>query len=173
MPDNDKPVRKADLIADSLWDTVIWPEIRKIILDGANKVLSMLLNDKGRDIRTTRPDGRPIYRQFYDRGEESQQQASSSSRMRSLDSFDDILFPDRGTAERTLIDLEELCWTDKYVTVGKFIDMAKHRKATINKSVDFPYWEYGWTNMEGVTCISVGDDWWYIDLPPAKFLKNR
>ncbi|MBQ7687203.1 MAG: hypothetical protein IJT28_08250 [Bacteroidaceae bacterium] len=173
MPDNDKPVRKADLIADSLWDTVIWPEIRKIILDGANKVLSMLLKEPIRDSRTTRSDGRPVYRQFYDRGGESSQPAPTSSRMRSLDSFDDILFPDRGAAEITLEDLEELCWTDKNVTVGKFIDMAKQRGATINKNVDFPYWDYGWTSMEGVTCVSVGDDWWYIDLPPAKFLKNR
>ena len=173
MPDNDKPVRKADLIADSLWDTVIWPEIKKMILDGSHKMLSILLNDKGRDIHIARSDGRQPYRQFYNHGEDSQQQTSSSSRMRSIDSFDDILFPDRGSAEVTLEDLRELCWTDKSVTVGMFIDIARRRDATIHKNVDAPYWDYGWTNMDGVECERLGDDWFYIDLPPAKFLKNR
>lgn len=171
MPEENKPVRKSDLIADSIWESVIWPEIRKMILDGVNKALSMLLHEPIRD-RRDRGDGRAPYRSYYDNDNRSSS-SKDGGRSRSIDCFDDILFPDRGRAERVLADLEELCYYDKKVSVGKFIDVARQRKATIEKNVDPPYWDYGWTSMEGVEVVHAGNDWYYIDLPPAKFLGER
>lgn len=175
MPEEQKrnPSR-VDAIADSLWDTVLWPQIRRTALDLINRGASMLLREPYRDTSTYRDQnsGRTPYRQYYDDRRSIDGPRDDNGR-RDLDNFDDIVFPDRGRAERVLEDMAELCYYDKVVSVYKFIDIARQRDASIKRNVPYTYWDYGWTDIDDVYARDIGNGYYILTLPPAKYIGNR
>lgn len=78
--------------------------------------------------------------------------------------YDDIAFPNRGSAERVLATMQDIYAEFKSVTLAEMYELA---------GLEHPYTftRYGWASLSGVDIVRRGDAY-FIKLPPATLLTN-
>ena len=114
-------------------EDVVIPTIKKTIIS----VIDMLLN--GGNATYSRSSGnRPSYRQYYDDRKDDRHRDDHRTKTRF--DFDDIIYDNRGDAEKVLDSMEDAIDRYGFVTVADMYDMAGYNEPyTSNK--------FGWTSL--------------------------
>lgn len=135
---------------------MVVPTIKKILLGTLDMILNGGHTDYGRRTNTSNVS----YRNYYSDPRDDKRY-SSDSRNKTRFDYDDILFPDRGTAEAVLDEMENVINRYGFVTVADLYDMAdiSNPPYTSNK--------YGWTSVRSAYVDRTRNGEYFIKLSRA------
>jgi hypothetical protein len=153
---DDMPKIKNYIVSD-----VLIPSIKKAISDIVRNGIDMVLygeSSRNRDSKT--PGSRVSYRSYYDNPVGSRDRDRSSS-SRSVFDYDDVEFLNRGDAELTLAQMEDIIEKYGFVKVADYYDLAG--VSITNHCAN----NYGWTDLRTANISRVRDGRYVINLPKA------
>lgn len=151
-------------VRNYIWLDVLIPTFKRALSDIVCNGFNMLLGEpnRGRYNGDYDRDSRPNYRKYYQDGRDRDRKPSRDP---GLDHFDDLEFRGRGRAERALYDLQAEVDQQGSVSVGRLFDI-------VHQNCPYTYWDYGWTDLDDVQVVRAHDDWYFLDLPPARYIGN-
>ena len=132
---------------------VLVPQIRDGLFD---IVRTCLYGGSAPGSRKNTPASRVSYRSFWDGGREPERDRDRPA-ARSVYSFDDIFFDNRGEAEDVLVRMCELIDQYRIVTVGDLYDL-------VGETCSYTDNKYGWTDVSNAR-VEYCRDGYYIHLP--------
>lgn len=135
---------------------VIVPSIKKAIYDCITDGLDMILNG-GRGSKSKGPGSKVSYRSYYDSPTSSRPRRDSA--YGSVYDYDELVFANRGDAERVLATLDEIMDQYQMVKVADLYDAAGRTPSSV-------MFNYGWTNINSAAVIRVREGY-MIKLPRA------
>ena len=145
-------------VVHNVSDEYVVPNIKKGIFDTFTNGLKMLLGIESG--KATSPQGTQVsYHSFYDR---KNSESERPLRVRNRYAVRDMIFDDRGSAEKVLDNMRDLIMANKAVSVADFLDM------TGNDS-NYTDCKYGWVDLRNVGVYRT-DDGYRIDLPRPELL---
>lgn len=147
---------------------IIIPTIKRVLYDSFTDGLDMILNGSGNRRHGRREGTRYSYDKAYTRASYQRDRRDESTvRARSGFDFDNILFQNRGDAERVLMELEELISQYEIASVQDLYSAA-------DLSCPYTYNNYGWTDLRSADVVRARDDeGYYIKLPRALPINRR
>ena len=133
----------------------IVPNIKKGIFDTFTNGLGLFLGVESKKSSSASVPGSQVsYRSFYDK---KNAEENRPFRARTRYSMRDMLFDDRGDAEKVLENLNDRIAVAHSVSAGDFLDMC-------GCPTNFTDYKYGWTDLRGVG-VYRSSDGYRIDLP--------
>lgn len=136
---------------------LIVPAIKNTILDIIINSAEMLFGQRGKRNKNRTLD-RFTYSDCYERA--SSRDRRSSSNLKSITDFDDIILDNKGEAEEVLAQLDAMLDVYKVVRVADLYDIvgitAPH---TANR--------YGWTNLHNAESVRLRDGSYLLKMPRA------
>ena len=143
-----------DDVKSYIFEDIVVPAVKDIILDAVKAVLGVNGTYKGKSTAA----GKVSYRKYYD--DRDRRESSTTSRVRRAYDYDDIIIDNRGEAEDVLVRMDELIATYGLVSVADYYDL-------VGVSGNYTDNKYGWTDIRGATTVRVGDGY-MIKLPRVK-----
>lgn len=135
---------------------VLIPAIKKAISDIVTNGIEMILyGETGKSSRRSNAE-RVSYRSYYDDRHDVPRTIRSSSRYE----VDDVIFENRGEAERVLESMDELIGKYGIVSVADMLDLSG---ITPNYTDN----RYGWTSLYSAAVTRIRDGGYTIKLPRA------
>lgn len=140
---------------------ILIPSFKKAISDIVTNGIDILLYGETGKTRRNGNQSRASYERYYDRNDHREYRASRS--INRYD-YDDIIFDNRGEAERVLDCMYDLLDQYRLVSVADLFDLAgiDHNNYTDN--------DYGWDNLQSAKIMRIRDGW-KIKLPKAMPIK--
>lgn len=141
-----------DNMKDYILEDLVIPTMKNTFLD----IVSTILGNGGVTNRRPVPGAKVSYpyRKHYDDARRDPIEA----RHRDTYDYDDVIFDDRGDAERVLYCMEEVLATEDFVRVGDYYDFAEQRGNYTN-------YNYGWSDLYGSRVVRTYDGRYTIKLP--------
>ena len=153
---DDMPKIKNYIVSD-----VLIPSIKKAISDIVRNGIDMVLyGESGRNRDSKTPGSRVSYRSYYDNPVGNNRDRDTSRSSRSVFDYDDIEFLNRGDAEITLAQMEDIIDKYGFVKVADYYDLAG--VSITNHCAN----NYGWTDLRTANISRVRDRY-IINLPKA------
>lgn len=143
-----------DDVKSYIFEDIVVPAVKDIILDAVKAVLGVNNTYKGRSSTA----GKISYRKYYD--DRDRRDRDTPSQIKRAYDYDDIIIENRGDAEEVLVRMDELIATYGLVSVADFYDL-------VGVSGNYTDNKYGWTDIRGATTVRVGDGY-MIKLPRVK-----
>lgn len=143
-----------DDVKSYIFEDIVVPAVKDIILDAVKAVLGVNNTYKGRSSTA----GKISYRKYYD--DRDRRDRDTPSQIKRAYDYDDIVIENRGDAEEVLVRMDELIATYGLVSVADFYDL-------VGVSGNYTDNKYGWTDIRGATTVRVGDGY-MIKLPRVK-----
>lgn len=138
---------------------VLVPSIKRAISDIVCNGVNMLLGEPTKKSGSSSKGARVSYRAYY---EDRDDRRESSYKSRNVYSYDDIIFDNRGDAERVLDDMEDLLNRFDVVSVADLLGMCDLKSTYMDN-------KYGWTDVSRARVERVRDGY-VIRLPRATIL---
>lgn len=148
-----------DNVGEYVSTNIIWPSIKKLIVDGFTGAINMLFYGNGAggasnpNVRTPQTNYAGMYNN----------RQAPSVRNRNLHVFDDVIFQTRQEAEEVLNGLGNLVAQYGAASVADFYALSNLDSAYTDRN-------WGWTNLTGTT-ITWMRDGYLINLPRAVSLR--
>lgn len=149
----------SNVVSYAVTDIVV-PTVKRMIYDAFTDGLDMMLNGgEGRRYRgNSRTGTQYSYNKAYSRASYQQQPRTTVKAGSGLE-FDNILFADRGDAERVLMELDEALSRYDIVSVQDYYSAA-------GLTCPYTYNSWGWEDLRAADVIRARDaDGYYIKLP--------
>ena len=143
-----------DDVKSYIFEDIVVPAVKDIILDAVKAVLGVNNTYKGRSSTA----GKISYRKYHD--DRDRRDRDTPSQIKRAYDYDDIIIENRGDAEEVLVRMDELIATYGLVSVADFYDL-------VGVSGNYTDNKYGWTDIRGATTVRVGDGY-MIKLPRVK-----
>lgn len=142
----------ADDVKSYIFEDIVVPAVKDIILDAVRAFLGVNGTSRGRSSTSSKIS----YRKYYD---DRDRRDSAPTRTRTGYDYDDIILETRGEAEDVLERMEELIDMYQLVSVADFYDL-------VGVSGNYTDNKYGWTNVRNASVVRVRDGY-MIKLPKA------
>ena len=139
---------------------VVVPGLQRLMTDIVKNGIDWMIYGTKGGSRTTGGARNISYTSYYDRNRAKPRTASPTRTKPSLYSLNEVIFPDRGEAEQTLLRLEEN--VDRYgmVSAADFYDL-------INQKHSYTDNKYGWKSLETAEVVR-NHDGYSIKFPTIK-----
>ena len=138
---------------------VLIPALKKAISDIVTNGIDMLLyGEPNRSKKSNNGVSKISYRGYYD--DRNDRRDSAPSIRKGVLDYDDLIFENRGQAEKILYSMEDILDQFGVVSIGDLYDLAGVQ--TSNYSIN----KYGWTDLRSAQVIR-GRDGYLLKLPKA------
>ena len=143
------------------YDTIV-PVIKRAILNIVNDSADTLLNGKSGSSNRSSYNGSGIsYRRYYDEPRSAARSTRAVSAQLGCE-YDDIIYNNRGDAEKVLRKMDEMFETYGFVSLADMYEAA-------GITPPYTYNRYGWKSLRTATVVRTGDGY-MIRLPKATLL---
>lgn len=143
----------ADDVKSYIFEDIVVPAVKDIILDAVRAFLGVNGNSRGKSSSASKVS----YRKYYD--DRERRDSGSGNRTRSGYEYDDIILDNRGEAEDVLSRMDELIATYGVVSVADFYDL-------VGITGNYTDNKYGWSDIRNASVVRVRDGY-MIKLPKA------
>lgn len=140
---------------------VVIPETKKLILDIANAIMYRGKSPYSRKSNTSRITY-TSYGDYHDPDRYSRREAERPRAPLTARDYGDVIYDNRGDAERVLSCMEEIIAARGVVTVAQFYDLSH-----IDDDVSWTSCNFGWIDISSAKVIRVGRDEYSLSLPKA------
>lgn len=142
-----------DDVKSYIFEDIIVPAVKDIILDAVRAFLGVNGNSRGKSSSASKIS----YRKYYD--DRERRDRESSNRTRTGYEYDDIILDNRGEAEDVLSRMDELIDTYGVVSVADFYDL-------VGITGNYTDNKYGWSDIRNASVVRVREGY-MIKLPKA------
>ena len=144
-------------VKTSIVNDILVPTFKKVVMN----TIDMLLNGPSGYSGSSVSSSKISYRNFYDKKPEPRSSESTSARSRF--DFEDITYPNRGSAEMVLDQMDALVSQYGYVTILDMYDLSGiTAPPTAHK--------YGWVTLRDAKIVRMMDGDYIIRLPKANVI---
>jgi len=150
-----------------LFHEVIITSCKKVIFDIVTNGIDMLLYGKASGIKPSNSvnGGTKISYGSYYSGPKLRSSERQDNQTNRIFNYSNIIFPDRGSAEEALSDMDEVVDSCGAVSIADLYEIAK-----IDDVPDYTYNDYGWTSVRDVQVLRCTGGY-LLKLPKAKYIK--
>lgn len=143
-------------------DDIVIPNLKKAIFDIVKNSIEIFLWGEASKSSKSVNASKVSYRSYYDK-DNDRRKDSLSTKVKSGFDYDEIIFENRGDAEKVLSAMDDVIAQYDVVSIGDLYDLAG--VSTDNHAIH----RYGWTNIRSAEVLRVRDGY-IIKFPKADAL---
>lgn len=143
-----------DDVKSYIFEDIVVPAVKDIILDAVKAVLGVNRTYKGTSVTADKVS----YRKYYN--DRDRRESNVIPRTRRTYDYDDKIVDNRGEAEKVLLCMDEMIATYGLASVADYYDL-------LGITGNYTDNKYGWTDLRDAAIVRV-DDGYLIKLPKVK-----